>query len=143
MGEVTEEKGTHQALQLEEKENPISERISFENNQLAQALFGEHNQHVRLIEQRLGLRISTKGNTLQIRGEGPEVFQARRLFQELYGLVKKGHPLYDHDIEFAIRFLRENPEAGLQEVFLDAVYVTSKKRLITPKTLNQRDISTP
>jgi phosphate starvation-inducible PhoH-like protein len=113
--------------------------MSFENNQLAQTLFGEHNQYVRLVEQRLGLRISTKGNTLQIRGDEPEVFQAQRLFKELYGLLKNGYTLYDHDIDFAIRFLNENPGAGLQEVFLDAVYVTSQKRIITPKTQNQKE----
>jgi len=113
--------------------------MSFENNQLAQSLFGEHNQHIRLVEQRLGLRISTKGNTLQLRGEEPAVFLAQRLFSELYSLLKKGYPLYDNDIDFALRFLKENHEAGLQEVFLDAVFVTSQKRIITPKTQNQKD----
>lgn len=113
--------------------------MSFENNPLAQTLFGEHNQNVRLVEQRLGLRISTKGNTLHLRGDESDVFLARRLFSELYGLLKKGYPLYDHDIDFAIRFLKENQEAGLQEVFLDAVYVTSQKRVITPKTQNQKE----
>jgi len=126
-------------LDPEFNETQTSERMSFENNQLAQSLFGEHNQHIRMVEQRLGLKISTKGNTLQVRGDEPDVFLAQRLFTELYGLLKKGHPLYDHDIDFALRFLKENSEAGLQEVFLDAVYVTSQKRIITPKTQNQKD----
>jgi phosphate starvation-inducible PhoH-like protein len=126
-------------LDPEFKETQTSGRMSFENNQLAQSLFGEHNQHIRMVEQRLGLKISTKGNTLQVRGDEPDVFLAQRLLTELYGLLKKGHPLYEHDIDFAIRFLKENPDAGLQEVFLDAVYVTSQKRIITPKTQNQKD----
>jgi phosphate starvation-inducible protein PhoH and related proteins len=126
-------------LDFENKEATVSDRMTFENNQLAQSLFGEHNQHIRMVEQRLGLKISTKGNTLQIRGDEPDVFLAQRLFSELYGLLKKGYPLYDNDIDFAIRFLKENQEAGLQEVFLDAVYVTSQKRVITPKTQNQKE----
>jgi phosphate starvation-inducible protein PhoH and related proteins len=126
-------------LDFELQETQASQKMTFENNQLAQSLFGEHNQHIRLVEQRLGLRISTKGNTLQLRGEEPAVFLAQRLFSELYGLLKKGYPLYDNDIDFAIRFLKENHEAGLQEVFLDAVFVTSQKRIITPKTQNQKD----
>jgi phosphate starvation-inducible protein PhoH and related proteins len=126
-------------LESELKDPQTAERMSFENNQLAQSLFGEHNQYVRLVEQRLGLKISTKGNTLQIRGEESDVFLAQRLFTELYGLLKQGYPLYDHDIDFALRFLKENPAGGLQEVFLDAVYVTSQKRIITPKTQNQKD----
>ena len=36
-------------------------------------------------------------------------------------------------------FSRRIRRAGLQEVFLDAVYVTSQKRIITPKTQNQKD----
>jgi phosphate starvation-inducible PhoH-like protein len=126
-------------LESELKETQTSERMSFENNQLAQSLFGEHNQYVHLVEQKLGLKISSKGNTLQIRGEEPDVFLARRLFGELYKLLQQGYPLYDHDIDFALRFLKENPTRGLQEVFLDAVYVTSQKRIITPKTQNQKD----
>ncbi len=128
-----------ETLEFESKETTTSERMSFENNPLAQSLFGEQNQNIRLVEQRLGLRISTKGNTLQIRGDEHDVRLAQRLFSELYGLLKKGYPLYDNDIDFAIRFLKENQEAGLQEVFLDAVYVTSQKRVITPKTQNQKD----
>jgi phosphate starvation-inducible PhoH-like protein len=126
-------------LDFELRDTVNTERISFENNQLAQSLFGEHNQNIRLVEQRLGLKISTKGNTLHVRGEETEVFLARRLFDELYELLKKGYPLYDNDIEFAVRFLQENQEASLQDVFLDAVYVTSQKRVITPKTQNQKE----
>jgi phosphate starvation-inducible protein PhoH and related proteins len=130
---------SEKTLDFEFQETPTAERMSFENNQLAQSLFGEHNQNIRLVEQRLGLRISTKGNTIHIRGDEHDVFLAQRLFSELYGLLKKGYPLYDNDIDFAIRFLKENQEGGLQDVFLDAVYVTSQKRIITPKTQNQKE----
>jgi len=126
-------------LTFEIGESEAVERLSFENNQLAQTLFGEHNQHIKLIEQRLGLRLSTKGNALQIRGDQPDVVLARKLFSELYRLLEKGYPLYGNDIDYAIRFLRENGEAGLQDVFLDAVFVTSQKRIITPKTQTQKD----
>jgi phosphate starvation-inducible protein PhoH and related proteins len=126
-------------MDFDSKESQTTEKMHFDNNPLAQSLFGEHNQHIRLVEQRLGLRISTKGNTLQVRGDEADVHLAQKLFSELYELLKRGYPLYENDIDFALRFLRENHEAGLQEVFLDAVYVTSQKRVITPKTKNQKD----
>jgi phosphate starvation-inducible protein PhoH and related proteins len=121
------------------EETAAVERMSFDNNQLVLSLFGEQNQHIKLIEQRLGIKISTKGNSIQIRGQGPDVDLGRKLFAELYNLLKKGYPLYVNDIDFAIRFLQENEAAGLQEVFLDAVFVTSQKRIITPKTQNQKE----
>jgi phosphate starvation-inducible protein PhoH and related proteins len=125
-------------MDVASQETQFTERMNFDNNQLAQILFGEHNQNIRWLEQKLGVRISTKGNTLQIRGEEPDVRLAQKLLSELYELIKKGYPLYDNDIDFALRFLRENHDAGLQEVFLDSVYVTSQKRVITPKTQNQK-----
>jgi len=126
-------------LSSQVEETEAVERMSFDNNQLVLSLFGEHNQHIKLIEQRLGIKISTKGNSIQIRGQGPDVGLGRKLFSELYNLLKKGYPLYVNDIDFAIRFLQENGDAGLQEVFLDAVFVTSQKRIITPKTQNQKE----
>ena len=126
-------------MKPENEEKELVQRISLENNQLAQTLFGEHNQHVKLIEQRLGLRIATRGNTLQLRGELPDLLVGEKLFLELSELIKQGYPIYANDIEFAIRFLQENPRGHLQDVFLDAVYVTSQKRIITPKTQRQKD----
>ncbi|MBI5583110.1 MAG: PhoH family protein [Deltaproteobacteria bacterium] len=117
----------------------MSRRLGFEDNQLAQTLFGEHNQNVKIIEQRLGLKISTRGNTVQLRGEPADLLVGEKLFLELYEMLKKGYPLYANDIEFAIRFLQENPRGSLQEVFLDAVYITSQKRIITPKTQSQKE----
>jgi phosphate starvation-inducible PhoH-like protein len=113
--------------------------LAFENNQLAQTLFGEHNQHVKLIEQRLNLKIATRGNTVQFRGEPADLLVGEKLFKELYELIKKGYPVYGNDIEFAIRFLQENPQGSLQDVFLDSVFITSQKRVITPKTQRQKD----
>ena len=114
-------------------------RISFEDNQVAQNLFGEHNLNVKVVEQRLGLKITTRGNTLQIRGDSPDILLAEKLFLELYELLKRGFPLYPNDLEFAVRLLQENPQGSLQAVFLDTVYVTSQKRVITPKTQRQKD----
>jgi len=128
-----------ETLEKDLAEQESIHRISFEDNQVAQNLFGEHNLNVKLVEQRLGLKITTRGNTLQIRGESPDILLAEKLFLELYELLKRGFPLYPNDLEFAIRFLQENHQGSLQAVFLDTVYVTSQKRVITPKTQRQKD----
>ena len=128
-----------ETLEKDLAEQESIHRISFEDNQVAQNLFGEHNLNVKLVEQRLGLKITTRGNTLQIRGESPDILLAEKLFLELYELLKRGFPLYPNDLEFAIRFLQENRQGSLQAVFLDTVYVTSQKRVITPKTQRQKD----
>jgi phosphate starvation-inducible PhoH-like protein len=42
------------------------------------------------------------------------------------------------DVEFAVRILASDAEASLKDVFLDQIYLTGKKRIISPKTLMQK-----
>ena len=43
--------------------------IAFDDNSLLTALFGGHDQHLALIEQRLGVSVSYRGNRVVIAGE--------------------------------------------------------------------------
>ena len=42
------------------------------------------------------------------------------------------------DVDFAVRILSAEPQANLKDIFLDQIYLSGKKRIITPKTLNQK-----
>jgi len=50
----------------------------------------------------------------------------------------KGFPVYSTDVGFAHRILSENRAVRLEEIFLDKVYISSKKRVITPKSIAQK-----
>jgi phosphate starvation-inducible PhoH-like protein len=53
-------------------------------------------------------------------------------------VIKNGHPVYSTDVDFAIRILMDNQSVNLREVFLDTIPISTKKRIITPKSLNQK-----
>ncbi|WP_425373754.1 PhoH family protein [Phyllobacterium salinisoli] len=77
--------------------------LTFDNNRLASALFGQFDENLARIEQKLGVDIRSKGNQLSIRGEPGATEQARRTLDQLYGLVQKGHELTASDVDGAIR----------------------------------------
>ncbi len=52
--------------------------LTFDNNGLASALYGQFDENLARIEQKLGLDIRSKGNQLSIRGEPGAAEQARR-----------------------------------------------------------------
>jgi phosphate starvation-inducible PhoH-like protein len=56
----------------------------------------------------------------------------------LYDLLKRGYPIYSGDVEYAIRILRADHNVDLKDIFLDTVYVSAHKRIISPKSLNQK-----
>ena len=59
--------------------------------------------------------------------------------QELYSLLRKGYPLYPSDIDYSIQILSSDNSVNLEEIFLDTIYISSKKRVITPKSIVQKE----
>ncbi len=113
-------------------------KIEFDDNNLARSLFGENNHHLTLIEKDTGTKISARGGTVVISGGKDEVEISQNLLTQLYELIKKGYPVYWPDIDFALRIIKANRKVNLRDIFLDTVYISAKKRHITPKSLAQK-----
>lgn len=122
------------------KENPgeLTEKVTFDDLQITHTLFGPHNENLKRIAKTVGVRINAKGNALTIQGDGLDVQLAIRILTDLHGLLKKGYPLYPTDIDYAIRMISDDRTVNLEEIFLDTIYISSRKRVITPKSLNQK-----
>ena len=115
-----------------------ADNITFPEASLARSLFGEHGSHLKLLEQELSVRIHTRGNSVSIKGDPIEVNMAGRLLRELYGLLKEGYPVYPQDVDYGLRILSGGGEVRLKDIFLDTVYITGNRRVITPKSLAQK-----
>lgn len=113
--------------------------LTFDDNTLLLNLCGERNANLKLIEEALQARLNLRGDRITLTGEESEVKLAQRVLEELYGLLSEGYPLYPSDVNHAIQILSGNFKARLRDIFLDSVYVTSKKRVITPKSLAQKE----
>ena len=114
------------------------EKIDFVSNDLLRDLLGEHDKNARLLETLSQVRLSVRGNVLSISGTPCSVSLVKNLFNQLYEIVRKGYPLYPADIEYAHRILSDDSAADLETIFLDTVFISSKKRIITPKSIAQK-----
>jgi phosphate starvation-inducible PhoH-like protein len=123
------------------KQKPAShlvEKICFENIENIIHLFGEHNKHLKYLEKIEPVKLSVQGNLLTVSGESIAVGLVKNLLTQLYEIVKKGYPLYAPDIDYAHRILSENSATNLEKIFLDAVFISSKKKVIAPKSIAQK-----
>ena len=114
------------------------EKVVFDDLQTANALFGVQGENLKRIARMIGARINAKGNVLTIQGDDLDVQLSKRVLNDLYALLKKGYPLYPTDIDYAIRMISDDRTVSLEDIFLDTVYISSRKRVITPKSLNQK-----
>ena len=124
---------------MEENSETKKSRLSFPENQLAQQLFGEHNQNIQTIAKALDVAINAKGNTLIVEGDPVHVGLAGNILDQLYGLLKEKRPIFPPDVDHAIKILSKDGNARLRDIFMDTVYVNSKKKQISPKTLSQKE----
>lgn len=117
----------------------FSLQTAFEDFALIQQIAGEQNTHLKVIEKQLGIRIHLRGSQFTLTGDRPQVELAEVLLRQLAGLAARGYPLYQSDILFAIGILSQNINKNLQDIFLDEVFIASNKRIITPKSVRQKE----
>ena len=116
----------------------LSEKLIFPDHELVRNLCGEHNAYLRLIEEKTGVSLNVRGNVFSLKGGDWEVELAGKILNQLYELLESSYPIYLNDVDYAIRILSGNPSVDLKKIFKDEVYISSKKKVITPKTINQK-----
>jgi phosphate starvation-inducible PhoH-like protein len=112
--------------------------LEFQDPRLFRDLLGQHDQHVKILQTTLQVRIRIRGAALELEGDLLQVELASQVIKQLYGLLEKGYPVYASDVDYAVRILSGDSRAKLQEIFLDTIYVSAHKRTITPKSIAQK-----
>jgi len=113
-------------------------KINIPDNNLLRNLLGEHDRNIKLIEKCEPVKLIVHGNLLTITGDQVATDLVQNLIVQLYSLLEKGYPIYPADIDYAHRILSSDRQISLEKIFLDTVFISSKKRIITPKSIVQK-----
>ncbi|HEY0705646.1 MAG TPA: PhoH family protein [Polyangia bacterium] len=106
---------------------------------MAAALFGERNANLKRVERETGAQLHSRGSEVTFVGPTAEVGRARRLLEELAGIVRAGKTVGPDDVSRAAAILRGSEGAAdVKEVLTDTVIVGSRARPIAPKGLAQK-----
>ena len=116
----------------------IFRQVTIEDNAIAIALFGEAGENLKRLEKKLGVKLDTRGNVVSISGENEKVEHAEKLLTELCGLIEKGYSIHPTDIDYAIRAIEMEKDVHLTEIFMDTIYISFKKKIISPKSPAQK-----
>jgi phosphate starvation-inducible PhoH-like protein len=117
----------------------LKKKLTYPDHELVVMLCGERSAHLKLLEQKIGLAIHLRGNHLIMEGDDWELELAENILNQLYELLRQGFPIYINEIDYAFRILSADQSADLKKIFLDKVYIPSDKKIITPKSVNQKD----
>ncbi len=115
-----------------------SRELNFDSNEQAITLFGDLNKNIQVLENGTNATVKIRGTRVNISGSKHEVKIAASLLEQLYELIGTGYPIYSSDFAFGLKILQSTPSARLDKIFLDKVFVTTRNRIVSPKTPNQK-----
>jgi phosphate starvation-inducible PhoH-like protein len=84
-------------------DNTVPIVLTFDDNRLASTLFGQYGQNLALIERRLGVAATSRGNQVTLEGTREAAEQARRVLETLYERLKRGDEVVQGDVDAIIR----------------------------------------
>ena len=114
-------------------EHPIT--IHIPGNHLMSGLLGEHDRHLRRVEEAFpDTEVTVRGNEVHL--SGPSASMVQTLFEELVVLAEKGQGLDERSLDRTIDMVRqdERPSSILTHEILKA----DKGRVIRPKSSGQK-----
>nr|TFG54392.1 MAG: PhoH family protein [Hyphomicrobiales bacterium] len=124
------------ALTVRKKARPISEKttLEFKRNALLSALAGGHNRHFVLLENRLGVKLATRGNLVAVEGAAAQRIIAAKILNALYARLEKGEEITTAAVDAVIRFAQDAPKHSAQKEHDTVAIRTASGKLTRPRS---------
>ena len=81
---------------------------------------------------------SSSGHDITLRGAEQQLQEAEKVLRELIDMLRARPTLGAHDVRSALRVATAEPGTDLKSFLADAIAVPSRRKLISPKTPNQK-----
>ena len=108
------------------------------DEQGAHALFGNHDENLRMLEDEFGVKISSRGSEITVQGPADSVASTEKLLGEMQQLIGQGYPIKKSDVSTGVRVLRDKPETNLVEFFTDESIQPAVRRVVSPRNMAQK-----
>jgi phosphate starvation-inducible PhoH-like protein len=103
-----------------------------------QLLFGPLDENVKFLENLFAVTIQARDSALTIDGEEKDVSLLERILIDFSALVDQGHNISNGDLKSAFKQIAEDAALSLHDFFPKMQLLTTGKKQVTPKSLNQR-----
>ena len=123
--------------------------VLFDKPQLLATLFGQYDQNLVALENRLGVYITARGNRVGLEGAAENVALARDVLQDLYQRIQRGEEVDTGLVDASIAMASEPTLAGIvstERSAIPSIMIRTRKKTIVPRTPAQahymRELST-
>ena len=115
-----------------------TETLHYESARFAQQLFNNDTGNLRLVEEELGVRATSREGWIKLDGPAESLERAKQLFQVLEGSLKSGTPVKNREFNQAVNMLKYEGVSALKDLYSERIHTSAKKAQVTPKTTGQK-----
>jgi phosphate starvation-inducible PhoH-like protein len=116
-----------------------AQTLQFDSGRTLQSLYANDLRLLKVLEEKLEVKVTTREGWLRVEGEQERIDQARRVFEQLDRARQNGLTIRKHEFLYALRAVTEpQVDAGLDELLDTRIQTSTKRPPIVPKTAGQR-----
>ena len=101
-------------------------------------IFGQFDEHSKLLERNLNVSLISRDGQLKIIGPEANVNRAKKCLQQLMALSVRGNEITTQNVNYVLALSMEAQEASIVEIDGDCICHTMSGRPVKPKTLGQK-----
>ncbi|MBA3274030.1 MAG: PhoH family protein [Chthoniobacterales bacterium] len=116
-----------------------SRTLEFESARALQSLYVNDLKLLKTMEERLGVRVTTREGWVKLEGEPEQLDRAQRVFEQLEQARQKGVDIHKHEFSYALNSVSEARPDNLSDVVDVKIATSSRKPPIVARTLGQRN----
>jgi len=114
--------------------------VLFDKPQLLATLFGQYDQNLVALENRLGVYITARGNRVGLEGAAENVALARDVLQDLYQRIQRGEEIDTGLVDASIAMAAEPTLDGIvstERSAIPSIMIRTRKKTIVPRSATQ------
>ncbi|MCC6353769.1 MAG: PhoH family protein [Verrucomicrobiae bacterium] len=111
--------------------------LHFDDPRNLESLYVNDLRNLHLIEERLDVKLNSRGGCVKISGRPAQIDKARKLFGALGVARGQGVAIRQHDFANALNLIAQGDETVLTRMLADTIRISPKKPPVVPKTVGQ------
>ena len=102
-------------------------------------VFGQFDLYIKKVERALNVTVIAREDVVKILGNPDNTERARRIFEQLLALSKRGNTITEQNVDYTIALGFEEKESAVVEIDKELICHTINGKPIKPKTLGQKN----
>lgn len=114
------------------------EIITIKDYDKARNIFGQLDDNLKIIEDRLDVKVIARGTEIKVQGDEDNVFIAKRTLEEMLELQESDNAVNSRQLKYIIEQLQNDSNLSFKNLYDEVLQVNYKGREIKAKTLGQK-----